>query len=398
MKILSVVGARPNFMKLASIDKAIKKHNSQENKKTIEHVIVHTGQHYDERMSVCFFDELEIPRPNTNLEVGSSSHAAQTAQIMELFEPVLLNEKPDVLLVVGDVNSTIATTLVASKIEYNDSDKRRPLIVHVEAGLRSYDKDMPEEVNRILTDNLSDILFTTEETALENLTKEGFSPDRVQFVGNTMIDTLISNKDKALRLNALSNILENDASLKGSGSDIAAKLQAGAPYGVVTLHRPSNVDDADSLGALVECLNKISSKLTLIFPLHPRTRNKLENFNLYDSLSENQNIILTKPAGYLEFLSLLISSALVLTDSGGIQEETTYLKVPCVTLRENTERPVTVKMGTNYLVGTDTSNILETALSIIDGKGKEGEIPPLWDGNAGARIVDILMNIVQEGR
>ncbi len=394
MKILSVVGARPNFMKLASIDKAIKEHNSRPGNIFIENIIVHTGQHYDERMSECFFDELGIPRPDTNLEVGSGSHAVQTAQIMERFEPVLLNEKPDVLLVVGDVNSTIATTLVASKAEYVDSDRKRPIIVHVEAGLRSFDRDMPEEVNRILTDNLSDILFTSEEVARENLIKEGVPQEKIQFVGNTMIDTLISNKEKALRINTLSNILENDVNLKRSVKDPAADHKAGIPYGVVTLHRPSNVDDPDSLGYLVECLHKIASRLVLIFPLHPRTRNKLEDFKLYDSLIENENIIVTRPAGYLEFLNLLISSSLVLTDSGGIQEETTFLKVPCVTLRENTERPVTVSMGTNYLVGTDTANVIQTSFSIIDGKGKKGEVPPLWDGGAGARIVDILTKSV----
>lgn len=394
MKILSVVGARPNFMKIASIDRAIRAQNEQG--VPVEHFIVHTGQHYDDRMSVCFFDELDIPRPNVNLEVGSGSHAGQTAEIMQRFEAVLLEERPDVLMVVGDVNSTIAATLVASKIEYPEgSARKRPLIVHVEAGLRSFDRDMPEEVNRVLTDNLSDILFTTEAVAEENLRREGVSPDKVRFVGNTMIDTLIHNREKAVAPDSLAGLLEAAAEGGQAGDELVSALNSrSVRYGVVTLHRPSNVDTPAALKPLVDCLMEISLKLPLVFPLHPRTKNRLEQFGMYADLVNNKNVILTRPAGYLEFLSLLISSSLVLTDSGGIQEETTYLGVPCITLRENTERPVTVEMGTNYLVGIKPDKILSTAMSVLEGRGKRGAVPPLWDGKAGKRILDILLESV----
>jgi len=392
IKIMSIVGARPNFMKVASIASAVQNHNSEGGRPAVRHVIVHTGQHYDERMSNLFFKELEIPEPHYNLEVGSGSHAVQTAQIMERFEPVLLKEQPDVLLVIGDVNSTVACALVATKINYNGpSTRRRPLIAHVEAGLRSRDRDMPEEINRILTDALSDVLFVTEQEALTNLKREGVKGERIFFVGNVMIDTLISHRAKARNLHTLENLLAlhcHDHALKeklGSGSDLIK-----SPYGVVTLHRPSNVDTADALRSLMDCMRKIAMRIPLIFPLHPRTKSNLAQFGLLGTEDQHKNILYTNPLGYLEFLNLLLDASLVLTDSGGIQEEATFLRIPCITLRNNTERPVTITMGTNYLVGTDPDRVLQTALDVIDGKKKEGLIPPLWDGQASTRIIDII--------
>jgi UDP-N-acetylglucosamine 2-epimerase (non-hydrolysing) len=392
MKIMSIVGARPNFMKVASIARAVDKCNVVKGHPKIVHTIVHTGQHYDEKMSDLFFNELEIPEPHYNLEVGSGSHALQTAQIMERFEPVLLTEQPDVLLVVGDVNSTIACALVATKIQYNGaSSRKRPSIAHVEAGLRSLDRDMPEEINRILTDALSDLLFVTERDALVNLEHEGVSREKVHFVGNVMIDTLIRHKEKALRLNVIEKILHQNC----DNPKLKEQLQStrdrnGLSYGLITLHRPSNVDTPDSLRPLMQSINKISSKIPLIFPLHPRTKNNLKRFDLLPAVGQQGNIIYTEPLGYLEFLNLLINAALVLTDSGGIQEEATFLNIPCITLRHNTERPVTVAMGTNYLVGTDPNKIEQTAFAIIDGNRKSCTIPPLWDGMASERIMDIL--------
>jgi UDP-N-acetylglucosamine 2-epimerase (non-hydrolysing) len=392
MKIMSIVGARPNFMKVASIARAVDKCNVVKGHPKIVHTIVHTGQHYDEKMSDLFFNELEIPEPHYNLEVGSGSHAFQTAQIMERFEPVLLTEQPDVLLVVGDVNSTIACALVATKIQYNGaSSRKRPSIAHVEAGLRSLDRDMPEEINRILTDALSDFLFVTERDALVNLEHEGISREKVHFVGNVMIDTLIRHKEKALRLNVIEKILHQNC----DNPDLKEQLQStldhsGLSYGLITLHRPSNVDTPDSLRPLMRSIHKISSKIPLIFPLHPRTKNNLKRFDILQAVGQKGNIIYTEPLGYLEFLNLLINAALVLTDSGGIQEEATFLNIPCITLRHNTERPVTVAMGTNYLVGTDPNKIEQTAFAIIDGNRKSCTIPPLWDGMASERIMDIL--------
>lgn len=373
---MSIAGARPNFMKLASISKAVQTHNQKNNqtKKTnqpaIKHIIVHTGQHYDQKMSDSFFRDLGIPEPDINLEAGSASHAQQTAEIMKRFEPVLLKELPDVLLVVGDVNSTIACTLVAAKIEYPAiSSRKRPVIVHVEAGLRSFDRDMPEEINRILTDAISDILFITEQSGIDNLKREGVSDEKIHFVGNVMIDTLQQHLERAKQ----SNIKET-LGIKGN-------------YGLVTLHRPSNVDSKKILALLFETLIKISEKIKLLFPIHPRTRNKANEFGLLNVLKQCKNIQLTGPLGYLDFLNLTSSAAIVITDSGGIQEETTYLSVPCVTLRENTERPVTVTDGTNYLIGTDPQKIVKTAEKILCGQGKKGSIPQLWDGKAGKRII-----------
>jgi UDP-N-acetylglucosamine 2-epimerase (non-hydrolysing) len=389
MKFMSVVGARPNFMKIASIISAINEYNNliQNSKLKIQHLLVHTGQHYDESMSSVFFKELGIPQPHFNLGVGSSSHSLQTAQIMERFEPILLQKRPHVLLLVGDVNSTIACALVASKIEYRTKTsklnprnlKQRPLISHVEAGLRSFDQKMPEEINRVLTDALSDLLFVTEEDAILNLKKEGISIKKIHFVGNVMIDTLITNLSKIRR----SDTLESYKRLLGENEN---------GYGVVTLHRPSNVDSRQDLSELMNCLQIISGRIPLIFPIHPRTKRNLDRFGIDRTLSKNRNILFIEPLSYLAFLTLVKSAKLVMTDSGGIQEETTYLKIPCITLRDNTERPVTVTMGTNYLVGTNRDKIVETAFLILNGKGKKGKAPPLWDGKAGQRIVKILVN------
>ena len=368
-------------MKIASIEKAITDHNGKHLVPYLEHLIVHTGQHYDEHMSGLFFDELGLPRPSFNLEVGSASHAVQTAQIMERFEPVLFAEQPDVLLVVGDVNSTVACALVAIKARYDGKLGLRPMIGHVEAGLRSFDRDMPEEINRILTDALSDFLFITEKQAQINLEREGVPRQKIHFVGNVMIDTLINHLEKA---KALNTFFQEGFSSQG--------LING--YGVATLHRPSNVDDPNKLSALVNCIEKIAARLPIVFSLHPRTRGNLKRFGFYQNLAQSKRIFLTEPLGYLPFLKLLLSATLVLTDSGGIQEETTFLRVPCITLRNNTERPITITCGTNYLVGDNPEKILQTALSILDGKAKKGNVPPLWDGKAGKRIVEILASNV----
>jgi len=395
MKIMSIAGARPNFMKLASIARAAETHNQKtdkdapNNSNRIKHVILHTGQHYDEKMSKAFFDELGIPKPDINLEVGSASHAVQTAEIMKRFEQVLIDEMPDVLIVVGDVNSTIACTLVAAKIEYPvDHHRKRPLIVHVEAGLRSFDHDMPEEINRILTDSLSDLLFVTEQSGIQNLHKEGIAAEKVHLVGNVMIDTLIDHVEKAKK-----STVKERYSIKGH-------------YGLVTLHRPSNVDDLRSLEPIIKALHAISHDIPLYFPIHPRTLNKIDQFGLTDyfnwqfmqgtsptELSDNtdSSIYLTPPLGYLDFLNLTADASIVITDSGGIQEETTFLGIPCVTLRENTERPVTVTEGTNYLIGTEPKKILTTVNAILAGEKKNSNIPQFWDGKAGKRIIEIIV-------
>ena len=397
IKLMSIAGARPNFMKLASIARAVQAHNEKTNQTNnthepaIKHIIVHTGQHYDQKMSDSFFKDLGIPEPDINLEVGSASHAQQTAEIMKRFEPVLLEENPDVLLVVGDVNSTIASTLVASKIEYPSTwHRKRPILVHVEAGLRSFDRDMPEEINRILTDALSDHLFVTEQNGIDNLVKEGVSAEKIHFVGNVMIDTLISHLKKARKSKIRDTLLIDDR------------------YGIVTLHRPSNVDRPETLQPLIKCLNEISRDIPLYFPIHPRTLNKVReagmeslfNWTIFDKSNKQTNsakptnqLILLPPLGYLDFLNLVEKAHIVITDSGGIQEETSYLKVPCVTLRENTERPVTVTEGSNYLIGTDQKKILETVNQILSGKGKTSQIPKYWDGNAGERIITKLVAI-----
>lgn len=380
MKLMSIAGARPNFMKLAAIARAVAEYNASNASqgRPIIHRIVHTGQHYDQKMSEGFFDDLGIPKPDINLEVGSGSHAVQTAEIMKRFEPVLLSEQPDVLLVVGDVNSTIACTLVASKIEYGQTGtglapfRKRPVIVHVEAGLRSCDRDMPEEINRILTDAISDLLFITEQSGEDNLLKEGVAPEKIHFVGNVMIDTLRQHLEKA-RL-----------------SSVKERLAVQGPYALVTLHRPSNVDRPETLQPLLQCLHDISQDIQVVFPLHPRTRNNMQRFGMLEGLIANPAIIVAEPQGYLDFLNLIQDATLAITDSGGIQEETTVLGIPCITLRENTERPVTVTVGSNYLIGTDPEKILHTAKEILSGLSKKGKIPQYWDGQAGKRIIEIL--------
>jgi len=360
VKIVSVAGARPNFMKIAPLMAAFAEAPG------IEPMLVHTGQHYDERMSELFFRQLGIPEPEVNLGVGSGSHAVQTAEIMRAFEPIVTEHAPDAVLVVGDVNSTIACGLVAVKLGVK--------LVHVEAGLRSFDRTMPEEVNRILTDAISDLLFVTEKSGRENLLNEGVAAERIFVVGNVMIDTLLSNRDKA----EASTIL----------ADLA--LEAGG-YAALTLHRPANVDDPVVLGRLLDALEVIQRDMPIIFPIHPRTRKNLAASAMGDRVAGMGNLRLLDPIGYLDFLKLMASAKVVLTDSGGIQEETTILKVPCITLRENTERPITVEVGSNCIVGTDPQRILTAYRHTLNGRRQECQIPEMWDGQAAQRIARILI-------
>lgn len=369
MKMLSIAGARPNFMKISSIADAVREHNAESSQR-IDHVIVHTGQHYDEKMSDLFFRELGIPEPDINLGVGSGSHAVQTAEIMKRFEPVLLEYRPDYLVVVGDVNSTIACAMVAAKLGVK--------VVHVEAGLRSFDRSMPEEINRILTDAISDVLFTSEPSGEANLLKEGVAPERIHFVGNVMIDTLLKHLPRA---EEKSRILDE--------FNLKEETGRSRPYGVVTLHRPSNVDKPEVLRSVISSLNAVSQQLPLVFPVHPRARTNMEKMGI----SLAPTIRTTDPLGYLDFLKLLANSRLVLTDSGGIQEETTILGVPCLTMRENTERPVTLEQGSNRLVGNDPETIQREALQAMGSEQRSSTKPNLWDGLAGRRIVRILWEL-----
>ncbi len=355
--ILCIVGARPNFMKIAPIMQAL-----SAGSQPIPAKIVHTGQHYDEAMNKQFFDDLGIPKPDINLEVGSGSHAQQTAEVMRRFEPVLDQEQPAAILVVGDVNSTIACALVAAK--------KNVAIIHVEAGLRSFDRGMPEEINRVLTDQISDLLYTTERAALENLRREGIDPARVHFVGNVMIDTLHHHLKQAIPA---------QTTLRDAG------VEAQHGYALLTLHRPSNVDDKSALRDLLETIATVSQKLPVVFPLHPRTKGRIQEFGL-EGLLAQANIALMPPLGYLPMLGLMRDAKLVFTDSGGIQEETTALGVPCLTLRENTERPITVEQGTNLIVGQSRAKILSAADDILQNGGKAGRIPEYWDGHAAERI------------
>lgn len=403
MKVLLVAGARPNFMKIASMVDAIHAHNRQ-SAVPIDYVLVHTGQHYDEKMSHSFFRDLGIPKPAVDLGVGSGSHAIQTAEIMRRFEPVLVKEQPDVVLVVGDVNSTIACTLVASKIEYpggNRSGRRRPLLAHVEAGLRSGDRTMPEEINRILTDALSDLHFTTEPEAQEHLLREGIAKSRIHFVGNTMVDTLLKHRQHAEQSPILWHL--GLARMQAVEGEVDAQARSASPkaraYAVVTLHRPSNVDHPETFREILEALTVIGTHLPIIFPVHPRTQARIREFGLGDRIafadvaaglsSGTSGIRCIEPLGYLDFLCLMANATLVLTDSGGIQEETTVLGVPCVTLRENTERPVTITHGTNVLVGTKKSRIIDGGLRKLHER-ESHRVPDLWDGHAGERIIRIL--------
>lgn len=363
LKILNVVGARPNFMKIAPIQRAMSAYDGVFNP-----VLVHTGQHYDERMSKLFFKDLGLPKPDVYLGVGSGTHAEQTAKIMIEFEKICKEIKPDLVLVVGDVNSTAACSMVASKLWIP--------IVHVEAGLRSFDRKMPEEINRLVTDVLADYLFTTEKSGTNNLLKEGIDPAKIYFVGNVMIDSLIHFLDKAKK----SDILQRE------------NLQP-HEYALVTLHRPSNVDNPDNFLKIFKAFEKIQEDIPIIFPIHPRTEKNIKALGLEERVAKLKNLKRIPPAGYLDFLQLQRNCKFVMTDSGGIQEETTFLGIPCLTLRENTERPVTAEMGTSEIVGTDTEKIISCAHKILNGDWKQGQVPPLWDGKAADRIVSVLSKI-----
>lgn len=370
-KIILVAGARPNFMKIAPLMHAFEK------SKVFEPILVHTGQHYDVKMSGRFFEELNIPQPHINLEVGSASHAVQTARIMEGFEKVCEDEKPDYVLVVGDVNSTAACTLVAAKLGIKT--------IHYEAGLRSRDRSMPEEINRLVTDAISDYFITTSEDADENLKREGIPSDRIYMLGNLMIDTLVANLTKA-KSTALDFPLLNRKKHILLGVDFMAQA-----YGVLTFHRPSNVDDISSLERLIKIWGALSFKIPLVFPVHPRTYKNIQKFGMQSLVDSYENLYFIDPLGYLEFMHLVSASKFVLTDSGGIQEESTYLHLPCLTVRPNTERPVTIWEGSNKLVGVEA--IGQEVDSILAGKGKYGNVPALWDGKTAERIVDRLEKI-----
>ena len=349
MHILHVVGARPNFMKAAAVLRAIQNTGQKQS-------LVHTGQHYDVNMSDVFFQELKIPAPDVNLAVGSGSHAQQTAEIMARFEAVVQQRKPDVVLVYGDVNSTVAAALVCAKLLVP--------VGHVEAGLRSFDRTMPEEINRLVTDQLSEILFTPSADGDTNLLREGIAREKIHLVGNVMIDTLVRLLPLATQ---------------------AKKNGLPRQYALVTLHRPANVDDPQMLRKILISMLALNKDLPVIFPVHPRTRQAIRQFGL-----ETDGIRMTDPISYLEFLALQCRATVVITDSGGIQEETTYLGIPCLTARANTERPVTVEIGTNILIGDDMEKLRAETLNVLNGQGKKGSVPPLWDGHASERIVSIL--------
>jgi len=372
MKIINVVGARPNFMKIAPIVEEIKKYEQ------IKQILVHTGQHYDEKMSKLFFEELMISEPEIYLNVGSASHAKQTAEIMVRFEDILLAEQPDLTVVVGDVNSTIACALVSVKLGIP--------VAHIEAGLRSFDRTMPEEINRILTDSISEYLFVTEKSGEINLLREGVSKEKIFFVGNVMIDTLMKNLEK---INSSKILQEYELQPK--------------TYALLTLHRPSNADNKKVLSEILQALNKIQEHIRIVCPLHPRTKKNIKQFGLEEKFtflkrmegnSKYKKFIVIDPVGYLDFNKLVSQSKFILTDSGGIQEETTVLGVPCVTLRNNTERPSTIEQGTNVLVGVSKDKIIQESMKIINGELRKHSIPELWDGNAAKRIVKILIGNV----
>jgi len=363
MKIINVVGARPNLMKMAPIVTELARYPGE-----FDQLLVHTGQHYDERMSHLFFEQLGLPRPDINLEVGSGSHGAQSGRIMAAFEDVCLEEQPDLVIVVGDVNSTMACAITAKKLGIQ--------VAHVEAGLRSRDMSMPEEINRICTDAVSDQLFTTDRFANQNLLREGIAEERIHFVGNVMIDTLERHRAAAEELDLLRQL----------------GLEKGR-FATLTLHRPSNVDDRDVVLGILEALRAISNECTIVFPAHPRTRKMIEQFELssfFNTGKKVEGIWLAEPLGYLEFLHLNINARMVLTDSGGLQEETTVLGVPCLTLRRNTERPITCTEGTNQIVGNQKEYILKAARQILDGAVVTGRVPKKWDGKAAERIVNVL--------
>lgn len=360
MKILSIVGARPNFMKVAPLHRAFLAN------KNIESKIVHTGQHYDAQMSSIFFEQLELPKPHYYLGIGTGTPTQQTAKIMMAFEEIMTLENPDLVLVVGDVTSTIACTLVAVKMNVP--------VAHVEAGLRSGDRTMPEEINRILTDSISSYLFVTEQSGLDNLKNEGVPAHKIFFVGNVMIDSLVHYLKKS----------EQSTTLKDFG--LTPKT-----YVTMTMHRPANVDTQIGLEGIIKIIENTSKHQKVVFPIHPRTLHNIQKFGLLPRLEAIENLILTEPLGYLEFLQLTANSAVIITDSGGIQEESTYLKVPCLTFRDTTERPITVTLGTNQLLADlNPDTVQEHYLAILNGQSKKGSIPPLWDGNTANRIAEIL--------
>jgi UDP-N-acetylglucosamine 2-epimerase (non-hydrolysing) len=367
MRIVNIVGARPNFVKIAPLMREMARHPS------IQPILVHTGQHYDSLMSDQLFADLEIGTPDYHLGVGSGSHALQTAEVMRRLEPILAEVLPDLVLVVGDVNSTLAAALTAAKLGI--------AVAHVEAGLRSFDRTMPEEINRLLTDAISDFLFVTEESGRENLLREGIRADTIHFVGNVMIDALQASRHR------------------WEASSVFRRLGVNAerPYGVLTLHRPSNVDDVETLKKFLEVLHELAQQVPIVFPVHPRVKQRLLEQGYMVSAEVNPGVVLNEgkiacidPIGYLDFIALMSRARLVLTDSGGIQEETTILGVPCLTLRENTERPVTVHHGTNRVIGADPGRILEEALRTLDHPPRRNGTPPLWDGRAAERIVKVL--------
>jgi UDP-N-acetylglucosamine 2-epimerase (non-hydrolysing) len=360
MKVLLVAGARPNFMKVAPILAALRKDSR------FEPLLVHTGQHYDAGMSDVFFQDLGMPEPDLHLGVGSGSHAEQTARVMTAVEPVLLERRPDLVMVVGDVNSTLAASLVAAKLGIP--------VAHVEAGLRSFDRTMPEELNRMLTDQLSDLLLTTSADAEENLLREGIEASKIHFVGNVMIDSLLRHRKEAAK------------------SKVLAQLSlAPRKYAALTLHRPANVDDRATFDRILTALEELAAETPILFPVHPRTRKRIEEHGFGPRIAAAKRIRLVEPLGYLDFLRVLDQAALVLTDSGGIQEETTVLGVPCLTLRENTERPVTITRGTNVLVGLSTGRIVNEGRKALAHFPENGRVPEKWDGKAAERIVAVLL-------
>jgi UDP-N-acetylglucosamine 2-epimerase (non-hydrolysing) len=363
LKVIIVAGARPNFMKVAPIAAAMTRRRHE-----FQPILVHTGQHYDDAMSQAFFRDLEMPEPDVYLGIGSGSHAQQTAAIMQSFEPVVIREQPDWVIVVGDVNSTLACALVCVKLAIK--------VAHVEAGLRSRDRNMPEEINRLLTDQISDLLFTPSQDADANLRAEGIPEERIRFVGNVMIDSLLDHLDRAKQSTALSDL------------GLADK-----EYAVLTLHRPANVDDTDAFARIIEALEEIARRLPIVFPAHPRTRKMIAELGLSERVKNIKHLLVIDPLGYLDFLQLLSGARLVLTDSGGIQEETTVLGIPCITLRENTERPITVDMGTNIIAGTNPANIVKAAFTALSRHPDKSalHVPPLWDGHTADRILDALV-------
>lgn len=385
MKILSVVGARPNFIKVAPLHREFSK------RENVESIIVHTGQHFDQRMSDVFFMELGMPEPKYNLGISGGTHAQQTAQIMLAFEKVLDQEKPDWVIVVGDVNSTVACAMTAVK--------KHTKVAHVEAGLRSGDRTMPEEINRIITDSISDLLFVSEKSGVENLTKEGIPSEKVHFVGNIMIDSLVSILPKTESLdiseiitkNYLQPIIDDPSPATSHRPPITVFRPPATGHLLMTMHRPSNVDNAEGLNKILEVINGLSEKVPIVFSLHPRTRKKLEDYDLLQRLAETSNVFLTDPLSYIEFVKMMQEASLVITDSGGVQEETTYLKTPCITFRNSTERPSTVAAGGNILLQRlDVDEVVSVAKRILKDQSHEVNIPALWDGKTAKRIADIL--------